>query len=205
MHQLAQTSPFPYPKVCCSGVSSESSMATFPLKILSYWRHRMNFFFFPLAPSRLWDRRQETAMFILTLWSLLLDVWYLNKPLSHWTAERHFSQGVLGEPLVCPPYTNSWVWLKRMARGMVGWRYARQEKKKKKFNVSSPWGSIKNSCSPQTICSDDVHMPETGPVPPTMHVKDWIMGNTEQGSSLNKWNGESQAWSKQLVPSESHK
>lgn len=26
---------------------------------------------------------------------------------SHWTAERHFSQGVLGEPVVCPPNTNS--------------------------------------------------------------------------------------------------
>lgn len=26
---------------------------------------------------------------------------------SHWTAERHFSQGVLGEPAVCPPNTNS--------------------------------------------------------------------------------------------------
>lgn len=61
---------------------------------------------FPL-PSQAWGRRQETAMFWLTLRRLPLDVWYPNKPLSHWTAERLFSRGVLGEPAVCPPYTNS--------------------------------------------------------------------------------------------------
>lgn len=31
----------------------------------------------------------------------------IQTSLSHWTAERHFSQGVLGEPVVCPPYANS--------------------------------------------------------------------------------------------------
>lgn len=56
--------------------------------------------FLPLSGPR--GRRQETAMFRLTLQSLPLDVWYPNKPLLHCAAERHFSWGVLGEPAALP-------------------------------------------------------------------------------------------------------
>lgn len=76
---------------------------------------------------------------------------------------------------------------------------------KKKFDVSSTRGSIENPCSPQRVCSDTVHILETGPVLPTRHVKDRIVGNTEQGGRLNEWSSESHAWSRELVPSESHK
>lgn len=101
---------------------------------------------------------------------------------SHWTAERHFSQGVLGEPAVCPPNTNSGLsWDEK-----DGERDGRMEvcREEKMFSVSSTRGNWKNPCSPQRICSDAVNMLQTGPVPPTRHAKDWIVGgSTEQGST----------------------
>lgn len=162
------------------------------------------FLFLSLALSRLWGRRQETAMFRLTLWRLLLDVWYPNRPLSHWTAERHFSQEVLGEPAVCPAYTNSELsWAEKDGQGPCRMEVFRVEEKM--FNVSSTQGSINNPCSPQRICSDSVHMLQKCPATPTRPVKDWIVGNAEQESNLNKWSCESQAWSQELVPFVSHK
>lgn len=38
---------------------------------------------------------------------------------------------------------------------------------------------------------------QTGPVPPARQVPDWIVGNAEQGSRLNKWSSESQARSRE--------
>lgn len=59
---------------------------------------------------------------------------------SHRTAERHFSQGVLGEPVVCPPNTNSEPsWDEK-----DGERGSRMEvcREEKMFGVSSTQGSI---------------------------------------------------------------
>lgn len=54
---------------------------------------------------------------------------------SHWTAERHFSQGVLGEPAVCPPYTNSEPsWDEEDGER---WQDGGMQERKKMFSVSS--------------------------------------------------------------------
>lgn len=48
-------------------------------------------------------------------------------------------------------------------------------------------------------------MLQNSPATPMGPVKDWIVGNAEQESNLNKWSCESQARSQELAPIESHK
>lgn len=74
---------------------------------------------------------------------------------------------------------------------MVRWRYAG---KKKKFNVSSTRGRMKNPESVQIL--------RTSPILPIRHVKDWIVGNAEQRCSFNKWSSESEARHQELVPAQ---
>lgn len=143
----------------------DSGKATFLQK--SYMLNIPGPFFSPFL-SWLWGRRQETGMFVLTPWRLLLDVWYPNKP-SDWTAERHFSQGSWeNQWYALLTQTLSQAGMKRMERGMEGWRYAG----KKKCSVSAAHKAalayLKNPHSPQRICSDTVNMLQTGPIPPTM-------------------------------------
>lgn len=40
---------------------------------------------------------------------------------------------------------------------------------------------------------------QTGPVPPTRQVPDWIEGNVEQGGGLEKWSSESQVRSRERI------
>lgn len=106
-------------------------------------------------------------MFRLTLQRLLLDVWYPNKP-SHWTAERHFSQG---------SWENQWYALLtqtlnhagigRRERRVEGWRYAGKKNVQCQQQQKAALAYLKNPHSPQRICSD-VNMQKTGPIPPTM-------------------------------------
>lgn len=106
-------------------------------------RYGMNISEFFLPPSPLvyglWGRRQETGMFGLTQWRLLLDVWYPNKPLD-WAAKRHFSQGSWEKQWYALLNTNSGPsWDERMDRGDGGMEVCREEKM---FSVSSAQGCI---------------------------------------------------------------
>ena len=69
--------------------------------------------------------------------------------------------------------------MKRMERksGMVGGMEVCREEKKCSVSALASW---KNPRRPQRICSDVVNMLQTGPVPPTRHARDCIVGNTEQ-------------------------
>lgn len=152
MRQLAQTSFFP-PTHKCTVQGSHLKTAW----LCSSWKCNpfegtgwtfQSPFFYSFSLSQLRGRRQETAMFRLTLWRLPLDVWYPNKPLSHWTAERHFSQGVLGEPVVCPPYTN-WAELTEKDGERDGRMEVCREEKKKHMSAAH---EVALRIHPQRIC-----------------------------------------------------
>lgn len=107
--------------------------------LISFSRYRMNisgsFFLLSLSLTGLWNRRQETAMFRLTPCGCCLM--FDNQTSPRTGLLKTFLPGVLGEPVVCPPNTNSepsWDEMDgEMDEGMQG---------RKMFSVSSTQASI---------------------------------------------------------------